>query len=155
MLRRESRTEAVSDRADAENTEAADDVINGAEDELYGDSGYPNVEEHISEEKQKEGQEYHINLRRSAKKKLGPNDQLVFEIEEFAKSTVRSKVEHVFGVVKRLFRFRRTRYRGLRKQQAKFNIIFALANLYLADKKSLLALIKCALRTGFIAGIPV
>ena len=66
-------------------------------------------------------------------------NQLIFEIEEFAKSTVRSKVEHVFGVVKRLFRMRRTRYRGLRKQQAKFNITFALANLYLADKKNLLA----------------
>ena len=118
---------------------AADDVINGDEDELYGDSGYLNVEEHISEKKQKEGRKYNINRRRGAKKKLEPNDALVFEIEEFAKSTVRSKVEHVFGVVKRLFRFRRTRYRGLRKQQAKFNMIFALANLYLADKKNLLA----------------
>ena len=67
------------------------------------------------------------------------NESLVFEIEEFAKSTVRSKVEHVFGVVKRLFHFLRTRYRGLQKQQAKFNMIFALANLYLADKKKLLA----------------
>ena len=97
---------------------------------------YLNVEEHISDEKKKEGREYKINRRRGAKKKLEPNDQLIFEIEEFAKSTVRSKVEYVFGVVKRLFRMRRTRYRGLRKQQAKFNITFALANLYLADKKT-------------------
>ena len=73
------------------------------------------------------------------KEKVNYNDQLVFEIEEFAKSTVCSKVEHVFGVVKRLFRLRRTRYHGLRKQQARFNMIFALANLYLADKKNLLA----------------
>ena len=112
--------------------------LHGDEDELYGDSGYLNVEEHISENKQKESREYNINRRRGAKKKLEPNDQVIFEIEEFAKSTVRSKVEHVFGVVKRLFRFRRTRYRGLRKQQAKLNMIFALANLYPADKKGLL-----------------
>lgn len=125
--------------ANVHDTEAVDDIIHGDEDELYGDSGYLNVEEHISEDKQKEGREYNINRRRGAKKKLEPNDALVFEIEEFAKSTVRSKVEHVFGVVKRLFRFRRTRYRGLRKQQAKFNMIFALANLYLADKKNLSA----------------
>ena len=118
---------------------AANDVIYGEEDELYGDSGYLNVEEHISEDKKKSGREYNINRRRGAKQKLDPNDALVFEIEEFSKSTVRSKVEHVFGVVKRLFRFRRTRYRGLQKQQAKFNFIFALANLYLADKKNLLA----------------
>ncbi len=125
--------------ANVHDTEAVDDIIHGDEDELYGDSGYLNVEEHISEEKKKDGREYNINRRRGAKRKLDPNDALVFEIEEFAKSTVRSKVEHVFSVVKRLFKFRRTRYGGLRKQQAKFNIIFALANLYLADKKNLLA----------------
>lgn len=123
--------------ANVHDTEAVDDIIYGDEDELYGDSGYLNVEEHISEDKQKEGREYNINRRRGAKKKLEPNDALVFEIEEFEKSTVRSKVEHVFGVVKRLFRFRRTRYRGLRKQQAKFNMIFALANLYLAGRRNL------------------
>ena len=94
-------------------TEIVEDLIHGDEDELYGDSGYLNVEEHISENKQKESREYNINHRRGAKKKLEPNDQVIFEIEEFAKSTVRSKVEHIFGVVKRLFRFRRTRYRGL------------------------------------------
>lgn len=123
--------------ANVHDTEAVDDIIHSDEDELYGDSGYLNVEEHISEEKQKEGREYNINRRRSAKKKLEPNEALVFEIEEFAKSTVRSKVEHVFGVVKRLFRFRRTRYRDLRKQQAKFNMIFALANLYLAGRRKM------------------
>ena len=123
--------------ANVHDTEAVDDIIYGDEDELYGDSGYLNVEEHISEDKQKEGREYNINRRRGAKKKLEPNDALVFEIEEFEKSTVRSKVEHVFGVVKRLFRFRRTRYRGLRKQQTKFNMIFALANLYLAGRRNL------------------
>ncbi len=125
--------------ANVHDTDGVDGVIYGEEDEIYGDSGYLNVKAHISKEKQKDGREYIINRRRGAKKKLEPNEALAFEIEEFAKSTVRSKVEHVFGVVKRLFHYRRTRYRGLRKQQAKFNILFALANLYLADKKNLLA----------------
>lgn len=125
--------------ANVHDVNAVDDIIYGDEDDLYGDSAYLNVEEHISEDKKKAGREYNINRRRSEKKKLDPNEALLFEIVEFDKSTVRSKAEHVFGVVKRLFRFRRTRYRGLRKQQAKFNFIFALANLYLADKKNLLA----------------
>ena len=43
------------------------------------------------------------------------------------------------AVVKRLFGYRKTRYRGLRKQTAKLNIMFALANPYLADRKSLTA----------------
>ena len=54
-------------------------------------------------------------------------------------TTVRAKVEHVFAVVKRLFGYRKTRYQGLRKQTAKLNIMFAPANLYLADRKSLTA----------------
>ena len=51
----------------------------------------------------------------------------------------KTKVEHVFGVVKKQLRFRKTRYRGLEKQQAKFNIMFALANLILADRPCLAA----------------
>jgi len=53
--------------------------------------------------------------------------------------TLKAKVEHVFGVVKKQLRFRKTRYRGLEKQQAKFNIMFALANLILADSPCLAA----------------
>ena len=53
--------------------------------------------------------------------------------------TLKAKVEHVFGVVKKQLRFRKTRYRGLEKQQAKFNIMFALANLILADRACLAA----------------
>lgn len=72
------------------------------------------VEEHIAEDKKKSGGEYNINRRRRAKQNLDPNDALVLEIGEFSKSTIRSKAEYVFGVVKCLFRFRRTRYRALR-----------------------------------------
>ena len=52
-------------------------------------------------------------------------------------SVVRAKVEHVFGIVKGQFRYRKTRYRGLRKQTAKLNMLFALANLILADRPCL------------------
>ena len=53
---------------------------------------------------------------------------------EHQKSSVRAKVEHDFGVVKGLLKFKKTRYRALRKQTAKFNFMFALANLILADR---------------------
>lgn len=58
---------------------------------------------------------------------------------EHEKSSVRAKVEHVIGVVKKQFRYCKTRYRGLRKQTAKLNMMFALANLYLADRPCLSA----------------
>ena len=43
------------------------------------------------------------------------------------------------AVVKQLFEYRKTRCRGMRKQTAKLNIMFAPANLYLYDRKSLTA----------------
>mgnify|MGYP002537337767 CR=1 FL=1 len=43
------------------------------------------------------------------------------------------------AVVKQLFGYWKTRYRGLLKQTAKLNIMFAPANLYPADRKSLTA----------------
>ena len=54
-------------------------------------------------------------------------------------SQVRAKVEHVFAVVKKQLRYRKTRYRGLRKQTEKLNMVFALANLILADRPCLAA----------------
>ena len=45
-------------------------------------------------------------------------------------------MEHVFAVVKQQPRFRKTLNRGLRKQAAKLNILFALANLILPGSLS-------------------
>ena len=70
-------------------------------------------------------------------KKLSKSGQYAAKKAEHAKSSIRVKVEHVFGVVKKQLRFRKTRYRGLEKQGAKFNIMFALANLILADRPCL------------------
>ncbi|MDE5853180.1 MAG: transposase, partial [Oscillospiraceae bacterium] len=48
-------------------------------------------------------------------------------------------VEHVFGVVKKQFKYRKTRYRGIEKQTQKMNMMFALSNLYMANRKTKLA----------------
>ena len=48
-----------------------------------------------------------------------------------------AKVEHVFTVIKGQFRYQKRRYRGLWKQTAKLNMLFALANLLLADRPCL------------------
>ena len=56
------------------------------------------------------------------------------------KSTVRSKVEHVFGVMKLKFGFVKLRYRGLKKNANQLFAVCALVNLYLLRKKLLLLL---------------
>ena len=47
------------------------------------------------------------------------------------KSKVRAKVEHVFGVIKRVFGFAKVRYRGLDKNAHKLFVVSALANLFM------------------------
>ena len=82
---------------------------------------------------------YKINRRPSQIKKQPARGPGQFKRREREKSSVRAKVEHVFGVVKGRLRYRKIRYRGLRKQTAKLNIMFALANLILADRPCLSA----------------
>lgn len=116
------------------------ELLTGKEKTVYGDSGYLGAEkrpEAILKNKKGKKIKYKINQRPSMIRKLSEKEQEKAKKKEHKKSSVRCKVEHVFAVVKNIFHYRKTRYRGLRKQTAKLNIMFALANLYLADRKSL------------------
>lgn len=117
-------------------------LLHGEEIEVYGDSGYIGAEtreEAIIRNKSGKKIKYKINRKPSQIKKLSTSGQYYARKAEHRKSSVRSKVEHVFAVVKRQLGYRRTRYRGLKKQTSKLNIMFALANLILADRKFLTA----------------
>ena len=117
-------------------------LLHGEEETVHGDSGYTGAdkrEDTIVRNNKGKKIRYKINRRPSQIKKLSKSGQYKARKREHAKSSVRVKVEHVFGVVKGLLKFKKTRYRGLRKQTAKFNIMFALANLILADRPCLAA----------------
>ena len=119
---------------------ATSELMHGEEETLNGDSGYIGADkrpEAIRKNKQGKKIKYIINRKQSSINKLSKSGQYAAKKREHEKSSVRCKVEHVFAVVKRLFGYRKTRYRGLRKQMLKSYIMFALANLYLADRKSL------------------
>lgn len=53
------------------------------------------------------------------------------------KSKVRAKVEHVFGVMKERFGFRKVRYKGVAKNTHHLFVFCALVNLVMAKKKLL------------------
>jgi IS5 family transposase len=55
------------------------------------------------------------------------------------KSSVRSKVEHVFRVMKLKFGFVKLRYRGLKKNAHQLFVICGLVNLFLSRQKLLTA----------------
>ena len=116
------------------------ELMHGEEEILNGDSGYLGAENRKDAKvRNKSGKKirYEINRRPSQMRKLSKSGQYKAKKREHSKSSVRAKVEHVFGVVKGLLKFKKTRYRGLQKQTAKFNIMFALANLILADRPCL------------------
>ena len=63
----------------------------------------------------------------------GPLKQLTQALEK-VKAQIRARVEHPFHVVKNLFRHKKARYRGLAKNGAHCDTLFALANLVIAKK---------------------
>lgn len=117
------------------------DLLEGREDECYGDSGYLGVEkreEAILTNNQGQPIQYYICARPSSLKKryTGKEYERAVAVEH-VKSSIRCKVEHVFAVVKGMFRFRKTRLRGLIRVNAQLHMLFALANLVLAARPSL------------------
>jgi IS5 family transposase len=62
----------------------------------------------------------------------------VERVKNRTRSTVRSKVEHVFGVMKLKFGFVKLRYRGLKKNANQLFAVCALVNLYQVRRKLLL-----------------
>lgn len=118
------------------------ELLTGEETTVHGDSGYLGAEKRedaIIRNEQGKRIKYKINRRPSQSKNCSTRSQGQIKRREHEKSSVRAKVEHVFGVVKGQLGFKKTRYRGLRKQVAKFNMMFALANLLLADRPCLSA----------------
>lgn len=116
------------------------ELLNGEEKEIYGDSGYIGAqkrEEAILKNINGDKIKYKINRRPSQCKNKLNRSAAQIKRREHEKSSVRVKVEHIFAVIKNQFNYRKTRYKGLKKQTAKLNMLFALANLIIAERPSL------------------
>ena len=113
-------------------------LLTGEEEEVNGDAGYVGANKRkdaITRNKFGKKIKYRICRRPSTLKKLSRSGQYKARKAEDRKSSVRCKVEHVFSVVKNLFRCRKTRYRGKAKVDSQLKMVFALANLFLADTR--------------------
>lgn len=64
--------------------------------------------------------------------------QLLRKLESL-KVSIRSKVEHPFHIVRKLFHYKKVRYKRLEKNTAQLHTLFALAKLMIA-KRELLAI---------------
>ncbi len=117
-------------------------LLTGQEETVYADSGYTGAEKRedalIKNSKGRKIQ-YKINRRPSQYKKKPNRSKGQIKRREREKSSIRAKVEHVFAVLKGMLGYRKTRYRGIEKQTCKLYMMFALANLILANRPSRLA----------------
>jgi IS5 family transposase len=107
------------------------DLVHGEESELYGDGAYWNESDRRSFGEV--GVRYRVNRRGHRHRPLNEYWRRINR----TRSKVRARGEHAFHVVKRLWGFRKVRYRGLKKNTARAYTAFALANLYMLRRKLL------------------
>jgi IS5 family transposase len=110
----------------------ASELIRDDDKVVYGDSGYQGIDkrEEIRSDPQKAEIDYRINQRHG--KVNNQPEGIAKEVErerEYRKSSVRSKVEHQFRIVKVLFKYRKVAYRGLSKNLNRLHMLFGSANM--------------------------
>ena len=117
------------------------DLLHGQEREVFGDQAYWKEADRQAYEAR--GVRYRMNRR--AKSRMQPLSERWRKINR-ARSRIRACGEHPFRVVKQLWGFAKVRYRGLAKNLARAQTMFALANLYQVRSHLLPTAATCALR---------
>jgi len=123
--------------ANAHDITEASKLLRDDDKVMYGDAGYLGIEkrEEIKNDTNKSKIAYRINRRPGVLRKDPKNisNHLERRIES-RKSSVRSKVEHVFRIIKIQFGFSKVIYRGLAKNLNRLFGLFASANVYMLAK---------------------
>ena len=120
---------AVVTAANVHDKHPLPDLLHGNEQRVYGDSAYASQKVLIAA-KAPSAKDFTNQRTRYA----GIVDEAV-RAKNRNKSKIRSRVEHVFGVVKRLWGFGKVRYRGLQKNATRAFTVLALANIYLGRQR--------------------
>lgn len=118
--------------ANVHDVTVASELIREDDEVVYGDSGYLGIEkrEEVTSDKHLSGIDYRINRRPGSLQKVSDRSIAWDRMIEHAKSSVRCKVEHPFRIIKCLFGYRKTVYKGLAKNENRLYALFASANLY-------------------------
>ncbi|WP_093112356.1 IS5 family transposase [Variovorax sp. CF079] len=126
----------VATAANVHDVTQAGALLHGEETVAFGDAGYRGVDKR----EEAQGPQWHVAMQPGKRRQLDPKRKWarLLEKAEQLKASIRAKVEHPFHVIKNLFRHKKTRYKGLAKNEAQLFSLFGLANLVIA-KRSLLA----------------
>lgn len=120
---------AVVTAANVHDKHPLPNLLHGDEQRVYGDSAYASQKELIASKAPKAKDFTNRRVKRG-----GEVDE-AGRAKNRNKSKVRARVEHVFGVVKRLWGFSKVRYRGLAKNATRAFTALALANLFMCRKR--------------------
>ena len=112
-------------------------LLHGQEREIFGDQAYWKEADRLAFAAR--GVRYRIN-RRPSRRPLSERWRLINR----ARSRTRACGEHAFRVLKQLWGFTKVRYRGLAKNLARAQTMFALANLYQLRRQLLPPQARCA-----------
>jgi IS5 family transposase len=130
----------VATHAAASDLQQLPDLLHGEESVLYGDQAY--WKEADREAFEAKGVRYRMNRRApGGNKNLSERWRAINR----ARSRTRARCEHPFRVVKHLWGFTKTRYRGIAKNLARAQTMFALANLYAVRHRLMPLQAQCAL----------
>jgi IS5 family transposase len=124
----------VGTAANVSDVTQASQLLHGEERDVFADAGYQGVDKR--KEVQGKDVNWHVAMRPGKRRALdtkSPMGAVLAELERI-KACIRAKAEHPFHIVKNLFGYRKTRYRGLAKNTAQLMTLFALANVWLARK---------------------
>lgn len=128
----------LASAANVADKDALPHLLHGQETKVWGDQGYKGQREAIRKAAPKAQDLTNKGYRRD-----GHLDK-VEQAKNRHKSHIRSRVEHVFGIMKRVFGFQKVRYRGLQKNLHRLQVTAALINLFIGKRRLLRVQERCA-----------
>ena len=130
----------ISTAANISDISQLDKLLHGDEKRVGADAGYVGALKREAVQQKLETMSnavrWYIAKRRKPIRQMMDSWQkdLALAFEKL-KARIRAIVEHPFHVVKNIFKHKKARYKGIKKNDAQLNTLFALSNLYMARGK--------------------
>lgn len=113
--------------ANVHDSVVTDTLLHGEEDIAFGDSAYGSRQRSLEADREESDVVWAIPFKHKKAQGLTEEQRRINRLT----SSFRSRVEHVFRIVKRQFGYTRTRYRGLYKNSQQIFCLLALTNIYI------------------------
>ena len=127
----------IGTAANVNDVTQATQLLHGQEQDVFADAGYQGVDKRPEAQGLKVN--WHIAMRPGKRAALDLSSAFAAKIDrvEQIKASIRAKVEHPFLVIKQQFGHAKVRYRGLAKNTARLQVMFALGNVWMARRQLL------------------